>query len=1288
MGEEKSKSKVGLIIVSVLLVVALVVNVVCFMMFAAINTFMTANLNAKLMGGNAAQSGAENLTPEQAREQSLAMAQTLESEGIVLLENKSGVLPLPAGEKVNLFGYASVDPIYGGTGSGTGDTSSNIDLIQGMTNAGFQLNQELIDFYKKSGVKRAEQGGYTGSNFTPAEVPASKYDQSLLDSAKEFSNTAIIMFSRIGGEGGDLPMDMFEAGYSSNDDGRSYLELTQDEEDLLELVKKQNFEKIIVLINSSNAMELGFLEDEDIDGALWIGSPGSTGMNAVGEALSGAVNPSGRLVDTYAYDLSTSPAYWNAGSFTYGNMKFNYVEYVEGIYVGYRFYETRYIDNNTGKCDENAYNSVVQYPFGYGMSYTDFTQEMGELKENGGNISVDVKVTNTGNAAGKDVVQIYYTAPYTVGGIEKSHVALAGFEKTKLLEPNESETVTVTFSVEDMASYDENNNGCYVLEAGDYQIKLMKNAHEIIDSKIYNVASTIVYGEGTPRSSDKSAAVNQFQDIADGQIKQYVSRADWEGTLPNARADGKEASSEAVSALSGSAVYSDDPDAKPISFAQNGLTLEDMAGLDYDDPQWEKILEQLSVEDMTNMISNGGWSTPEIASVGKPATNDLDGPAGINSLVSNLKGVSFPSEVVIGSTWNKELAEEFGKSFGAEASANHVVGLYAPGANIHRSPFSGRNFEYFAEDGLLNGKIAAAMIRGSMSQGVYCYVKHFALNDQESNRLSISVWANEQSIREIYLKPFEIAVKEGGTTAIMSSYSRIGTTWCGASKPLLTNVLRGEWGFEGMVITDSAMGNTSWMDVNLGIRAGNDMMLCLMGVTLDSGSDTAQQAMRRACHNILYTQANSIAVSAAVDTSPYWLVLLIILDAAVVSAAVLYFLKDKKFNIGIKVAIIIAITAVTSLIFWLCFFKTGSAPSGGNTSQTNSSGSSENSESEQIEENSQSNPEQQPAESNPDQPEGQLVEMSCIANGWLGCHVYVMTDGTFSIAYDYNEENSNVTAETGTWVENVDGTLTLTGSSEYTVTVTDNGDGSKTYSTSVVEANTSTTCEVSGTVKSGDSGSESVDQPEGQLVEMNCVADGWLGCHVYLMKDNTFSITYDYSEDNIGIVSDSGSWTENADGSLTLSGASEEYAVTVTDNGNGTTTYSASVVEPNTSVTCEVSGTVKSGGSDSESAEQPEGQLVEMNCVAEGWLGCHVYVMTDGTFSIAYDYTEDNVGIVSDTGTWTENEDGSLTLSGASGEYTVTVVDNGNGTTTYSMSVIEPNTSITCEVSGITNALP
>ena len=1266
----KRAGKAPVIIVCILLVLALVINVVCIQMFAAINMFMAANLNTRLPGHNNSTITAEQLTPEEAKEAALAMAQQLGAEGIVLLENKGNALPLESGSKVNLFGYASVDPLYGGTGSGASDASANIDLIQGLTNAGFEVNQELIDFYRNSGVKRPDQSGFTGSNFTPAEVPSSQYTDSLLQSAKSYSDVAVVMFSRIGGEGGDLPMDMSAAGYGN--DSRSYLELTQDEEDLLNLIKAQNFGKVIVLINSSHAMELGFLEDDYIDAALWIGGPGSRGMNAVGEALSGVVNPSGRLPDTYAYDHSTAPAYWNAGSFTYSNLdKRNYVEYVEGIYVGYRYYETRYINNSTGECDESAYQKVVQYPFGYGLSYTSFEQVIEDFSTSSGTVTMKVKVTNTGNAAGKEVVQVYYTAPYTPGGIEKAHVVLAAFAKTGELQPGGSETVTLTFAVDDMASYDENGAGCYVLEAGTYEIKLMANAHEVIDSREYTMNETVTYGEGNPRGSDLTAAVNHFEDVANGQITKYVSRADWEGTTPSTRVDGKEASAETVSAFTGSAVYADDPNAQSIIFANNGLTLEDMAGLPYDDPQWDRLLEQLSIEDMTNMISNGGWATPEVTSVGKPATNDLDGPAGINSLVSNLQGVSYPSGALIGATWNQDLVEAFGETFGAEAIANHVVGLYAPAVNIHRTPYSGRNFEYYSEDAVLSGKLGASMVQGYATQGVYAYVKHFALNDQESNRLSISVWSNEQAMRELYLKAFEIVVKEGKTTAIMSSYSNLGNTWAGASYALLTDVLRNEWGFEGMVVTDSAMGNTSWMDVNLAIRAGGDLMLAAMGVNLDSSTNTAQQAMRRASHNILYTQANSAAVAAAADTSPYWLVLLVVLDTAVISAALLVILgrtklKD-KLNIGIKILIVIVVAVILALIFWFNFFRTGGvAAADPNTSDGVTS--------------------EEPTQTGePSGIENLYVELT--GNGidggeWLTARAILLNDGTWTIEVDYDADNSHIPTDNGTWTTAADGSLTLTGTRDFTAEATDNGDGTITYTMEVVNEETSITCILTGTVTG------SLPENDDVYVELTGTGVGeenaWLIGHMILKTDGTFTTVVDYGADYAGNQVDEGTWTIAEDGTLVLSGALE-YTTTTTDNGDGTFTYTVEFVNTETSIPVSVSGTTKAGGS-SSATDDVYAELTGTGVGEENaWLIGHVTLKTNGTFTTVVDYGADYAGNQVDEGTWSAAADGSLVLTGTL-EYTTTATDNGDGTIAYTVEFVNAETGIPVAVSGAANA--
>ena len=1268
--EKRPGRKKGIVPIAVLLTIGFVVNIACGIFYSAITPFMTANLNPLLTGQKQVTTG-QNLTVEQAAEQSRAMAQELVQEGAVLLKDQNNALPLAEGTAVNLFGYGSVDPIYGGSGSGASDTSSNIDLVTGLTNAGFTVNQELVDFYKKSGVSRAAQKGFEGSNFTPAEVPAAQYTDTLLQNAKAFSDVAIVTISRVGGEGGDLPQDMYAAGYSKTDDGRHYLELTQDEEDLLALIKAQGFGKVIVLVNSSNAMGLGFLEDDSIDAALWIGSLGSTGFNAVGEILSGKVNPSGRLSDTYAYDLTTAPAYWNAGDFTYSNLKHHYVEYAEGIYVGYRFYETRYVDNTTGVCDEAAYAKAVQYPFGYGLSYTTFEQSIADYKTTDSAIEMTVEVKNTGAVAGKDVVQVYYTAPYTIGGIEKSHVVLAGFAKTSLLQPGASEKVTITFAPEDMASYDETGAKAYVLEAGTYQIKLMRNAHDVIDQREYEVPATITYSGDNARSTDLVAATNEFEDVAQGQIKQYVSRADWEGTLPTARTDGKTASAETVAAKENAPVYENNDSDQPITFADHGLTLEDMTGLDYDDPKWNDLLEQLSVDDMTNMISNGGWSTPEVASVGKPATNDLDGPAGINSLVSSLKGVSFPSEVIVGSSWNTDLAQRFGTAFGAEAAANHVVGLYAPGMNIHRTPFSGRNFEYYSEDGLLSGKMGAAMVQGLSSQGVYSYIKHFALNDQESNRLSISVWANEQSIREIYLKPFELSVKEGGTTAVMSSYSRLGNTWAGASKALLTDVLRNEWGFHGMVVTDSAMGNTSWMDVNLAIRAGGDMMLCLMGVKLDSSSNTAQQAMRRACHNILYTQANSIAIAAAVDNTPYWLILLAIVDSILLIAIALLILKripaGKKLGKGPKAGICVGIVAVVALVFWAMFFR---------SSVTTAATSSE---SAAVSETAESTAASEEAK------DGVFMELSQTdAGGWLGCHVYLMEDGSYSVTYDYNAENAGVEGEKGTYEIGADGTLTLTAEdgTVHTAAAAANADGTISYTLEFTESNTSVVCNPTGTLDP--SAASAAPAMEGLFMELSQKdAGGWLGCHVYLMEDGSYSVTYDYNAENAGVEGEKGTYEIGADGTLTLTAEDGTvHTAAAAANADGTISYTLEFTESNTSVVCNPTGTLDPSAA--SAAPAMEGLLVELSQKdAGGWLGCHIYLMEDGTFSVTYDYTADNTGIEAAKGTYVDNGDGTLTLTADSGEeITVTVTDNGDGTKTYAAEVTEVNTSIVCNPTG------
>lgn len=901
----KKKKKIKRGIFTTLLSLALVIVVVANV---AINNFNVV-INQFLNGSNVSDEEAVKTATEDSKK----ITQEIEEEGIVLLENKDDALPLDGEKKVNVFGYASENPTYGGSGSGAGDESRNVTLAQGLKDNGFEVNSDLTEFYKDHTVEKKETNIFSlnGGDYNIYEPATSEYSDELIDSAKEFSDTAILVFARNGGEGGDLPIDMSD--YEGGDAGRNYLELQSAEEDLLKMVE-DNFENVIVIINSSNAMELGFLEDENVDAALWIGGPGSTGFEAVGKVLNGEVNPSGRLTDTYAYDETSSPAYYNSGDYSYLNSdhevkgmggttteSYKYVDYTEGIYVGYRYYETRWIDNSTGECDEDAYHEAVQYPFGYGLSYTEFTQKIDSFEVKDGIVSVDVKVTNTGDAAGKEVVQVYYTAPYENGGIEKSHVVLGGFGKTQTLEPSKSETVNIKFAVEDMASYDYAGEGCYVLDAGDYEIKLMSNAHDVIEKETYTVDEKVVYDEDNKRSSDEVAAVNHFDDVSNGDGLTYVSRADWEGTLPTERVTEKEAGEGILEAMANTSDVKDNGDEKITTGADNGLSLADLRGKDYDDEDWDALLDQMTIDEMSNLIGYGAYSTQAVSSINKPATTDLDGPAGLNGLTSGVSGVQFTTEPVLAATWNLELAERFGECFGKEANAYGVSGLYAPAMNIHRTPFSGRNFEYYSEDSLLSGKMGSAVVSGASSQGVYCYIKHFALNDQETNRLGVATWCNEQAMREIYLKPFELSVKEGGATAVMSSMNRIGTTWTGASYDLLTTVLRDEWGFEGMVVTDYVAG-APMTDVDNALQAGNDLMLTNMGsvpTEASTGTGTGQQAMRKACHNILYTVVNSSAYENADTSTPAWIFILIAADIVLLALIALGFMKltgSKKKN--------------------------------------------------------------------------------------------------------------------------------------------------------------------------------------------------------------------------------------------------------------------------------------------------------------------------------------------------------------------------------------------------------
>lgn len=808
-----------------------------------------------------------------------ALCEDIADEGIVLLDNQ-GTLPLAKNSKLNVFGWASTNPCYGGTGSGAlSDAYPTVTLLQGLTNAGFELNTSLSDFYTSYRADRPVVGMWS-QDWTLPEPEAAAYSSELLDEAKAFSDTALVVITRVGGEGADLPTDVskvtYDAGHSYNDfePGEHYLQLSKTEKDMIDLVCK-NFDKVVVVYNGANAMELGWVKDySQIKSVIWCAGTGQSGFNALGSILCGDVNPSGRTIDTFVYDLTQTPTANNFGNFNYTNMdefKANsfgadtipaFVNYVEGIYVGYKFYETAAAE---GLID---YDKTVVYPFGRGLSYTTFTQTLNSVTEADGTITVDVTVTNTGSASGKEVVEVYYNPPYTNGGIEKASANLIGFAKTSELAPGASENVTVTFKAEDMASYDTYGKGCYVLEKGDYVISINADSHTVLDSKVYNVASDIVYDASNKRESDVEVADNKF-DFAEGNVT-YLSRAD--GFANYAEATAAPADFE-LPAQAKATFYNNSnwnpedfnnaDDVAPTTGAKNGLKLKDMVGVDYNDTQWDAFLDQLTVSDMDSLIALGGFQSVAVSSIGKVQAIDCDGPASINNNFTKQGSIGFPSAVMIAATWNTDLAHDFGTSIGKMADDMNVSGWYAPAMNIHRSAFAGRNFEYYSEDGVLSGAMAANAIMGSQEQGVYAFMKHFALNDQETNRTSmLCTWSTEQAIREIYLKPFEKCIKDADCHAVMSAFNYIGTTYAGSCPELLIDVLRGEWGFVGMVLTDY-YGVYGYQDADRLIRNGGDF--CLVNYDTetnhltDTTSATALVSARQACKNILYTVANSRA---------------------------------------------------------------------------------------------------------------------------------------------------------------------------------------------------------------------------------------------------------------------------------------------------------------------------------------------------------------------------------------------------------------------------------------------
>ena len=858
----------GEAVIAMVLAVAVCVNMICFGPMATLIGLATGN----------------GTLSDETNEEAAEVAEEIMEDGIVLLKNES-LLPLNETKKLNIFGWESINPAYGGAGSGgINDLYDIVSLNQGLENAGFSINQKLVDFYNNYGADDPEMS-IQKQSWTLPEPPVDTYSDELIKSAKEYSDVAVVVLSRKAGEGhNDIPMDVKKAAYDNNSDeyddfpeGEHYLQLSQTERDMVDMVCS-NFDNVIVIYNGANQFELGFADEyPQIKSVVWCPGTGNVGFNALGKVFSGEVNPSGKTPDTFIYDMTTAPWWDNAEKTEYTNLADMAVEgmnagtaqvyapaftnYVEGIYVGYKYYETA---AQEGAID---YDKTVQYPFGYGLSYTEFEQKMGELEEKDGQISVDVEVTNTGDVAGKDVVEVYYNPPYTNGGIEKSSANLIEFAKTDLLQPGKSQIVTVTFSIEDMASYDENNAKAYVLEKGDYVISINSDSHTVLDQKTYTADADVVYKGENKRASDDTAAGNVFED-AKGDIT-YLSRADHfanyeEATAAPASAELSEpyVSEYHLNSNFDKTTYLNDEDVMPTTGADNGLTLEDMRDADYDDPRWEKLLDQLSVDEMANMIAMAGYQTAAMDSVGKVATLDFDGPAAINNNFTGVGSIGFPIEVVIASTWNKELAQTWGECMGKISQEMGAEGWYAPGMNTHRTAFGARNYEYFSEDGVLAGNMGAKAVEGARKYGVYSYIKHFAM--YEGNAKMVSVWSNEQAIREIYLKPFEISVKQGGANAVMVSWSFLGDKWTGECSNLMNTVLRDEWGFRGMALTDFFRNNGhGFMNADAALANGVDVMLSTFNGEENNVANpehpTSVLQMRNACKNVMYTVVSSWA---------------------------------------------------------------------------------------------------------------------------------------------------------------------------------------------------------------------------------------------------------------------------------------------------------------------------------------------------------------------------------------------------------------------------------------------
>lgn len=926
---KKSKKKIGFIVglsINTLLVIGLIVGDFVCAKYSSFITKTLCNSNTDFSSDEA----------QLALSSSDEAVQKISEEGIVLLKNKDNALPLKDNEKkINLFGYSSQENAFyyggGGSSSVTVNEEKKISLQKGLESEGFSVNTELLDAYKA--FKNTRKGFMLVEPKTDFYEKVGNNGKTLLENAKDFSNVAVVTISRFATEiqSGTVEIPFTQNKDGATDESRHYLELSVEEENLINLVS-ENFSKTIVLLNTGNQMELGFLNNEKISGALLINYPGQSGTKALAKILEGKVNPSGKLTDTYIYDVTENPSYPNA------LRNGDHIHYTEDIYVGYKWYETAAHENFFATKFSKTYDDVVQYPFGYGLSYSSFHQEIvsydlspsASSLQKGTDISVKVKVKNTSTIEGKDLIQLYYTAPYTKGGIEKSYVNLLAFKKTDSLKPGEEKEYALTFSSYDMASYDaydKNKNGFagYELEKGEYEIKLMQNAHTAYgdsNNKITLNCENHLLFKRDPKT--KAIISNRFGKFdADGKYINdtayancpidgsnagksivYLSRNDFALTYPTVATDNRSITSVLdyatkyveTAAYAGQnkptqGVKSDAPLLLATKEDGSKASLDDLKtgkglkwnkdllnklGENYNASEWDTLLDQLSEDELQTFVEGSGYGNDAAETIGKPALVDLDGPAGFNDnggLIGSEKKSSwtaFPNETLIGQTWSTQVAELMGMAYGQEGTATGVSGIYGPGVNLHRSAFNSRNFEYYSEDATLSGALANKVIEGAKEKGTYCFLKHFVLSEAGINARKLNVWLTEQNLRENYLKPFEKAVK-GGANGIMSAFNRLGATWTGGNYALIQTILRKEWKFKGVVITDWCEG-ASDMTVNQGVHAGNDIWLnprddnrCDNG--LNKSLDSSWVCARRSAHNLLYTICNTYytAMNAGVD---------------------------------------------------------------------------------------------------------------------------------------------------------------------------------------------------------------------------------------------------------------------------------------------------------------------------------------------------------------------------------------------------------------------------------------